>query len=69
MSVLIENKWKTNPPFVMATEYWENSPFSIVRHFGKIEICGHRYLICDKLGRDIFECSAIADREGRQKAI
>lgn len=55
MSVPIENKWKTNPPFVMAKEYWENSPFSIVRHYGQINICGHRYVICDKLGRDIFD--------------
>ena len=27
------------------------------------------YVICDKQGRDIFECSIIAEREGRDKAI
>lgn len=53
----------------MTEEYWANSPFSIARHTGCIEMNGVRYIIVDKLGRDIYECSAIADKEGRDKAI
>lgn len=53
----------------MPEEYWANSYFSVARHFGRIKVNGVEYVICDKLGRDIFECSAIAEREGRSKAI
>ena len=30
---------------------------------------GVRYVIVDKTGRDIFELSALAEKEGREKAI
>lgn len=61
--------WREDPPFVITEEYWANTQLSVVRYYGRIKICGHNYFICDKLGRDILECSAIADREGRDKAI
>ncbi len=56
-------------PLVMTEEYWRNSPFSIARFYGQVEINGAEYVIVDKTGRDIFELSEIAEKEGRQKAI
>lgn len=59
----------SNGPLVMAEEYWANSMFSVARYTGTIEVFGYVYIIVDTLGRDIFECSAIAHKEGREKAI
>jgi len=53
----------------MTEEVWANSQFSIARYYGGINIEGKKYIIVDKLGRDLFECSAIAEKEGRDKAI
>lgn len=58
-----------NSPLIMTEEYWADSMLSIVRHTGQIQFNGHVYTIVDKLGRDIFECSHIAHKEGREKAI
>lgn len=54
---------------VMAEKYWANSMFSIARYYGKISVDGHEYVIVDKRGHDIFECSAEAEKAGRAKAI
>ncbi len=54
---------------LMTEEYWRSSPFSIVRHYGRIKIDGKNYVIVNKEGKDVFECSLEADREGREKAI
>ena len=54
---------------VMTEEYWANSMFSIARYYGKISIDGHEYVIVDKRGHDIFECSIEAQKAGREKAI
>ena len=54
---------------VMAEEYWANSQFSIARYYGKIQIDGFDYVIVDKRGHDIFECSMEAEKAGREKAI
>lgn len=54
---------------LMTEEFWANSQLSIARYYGGIRYDGHEYIIVDKLGRDLFECSAIAKKEGRQKAI
>jgi hypothetical protein len=56
-------------PICMSEEYWANSQFSIVRYYGHIQISGHEYVIVNKEGKDIFECSIEADRAGRAKAI
>lgn len=56
-------------PLVMTEEYWANSQFSVVRYYGQMKFNGHVYMIVDKLGRDIFQCSIIAKKEGREKAI
>lgn len=56
-------------PLIMTEEFWMNSQLSIARYYGGIEYQGREYIICDKTGRDIFQLSAIAERQGRQKAI
>lgn len=54
---------------LMTEEYWANSQFSIARYTGAINLDGHRFVIVDKTGKDIFELSAIAEKGGREKAI
>ena len=58
-----------NAPLLMTEEFWANSQLSIARYYGEIIFCGRKYIIVDKHGRDIYELSALADREGREKAI
>lgn len=53
----------------MTEEYWVNSQLSIARYYGGMELDGRKYIIVDKLGRDLRECSKIAEKEGREKAI
>ena len=59
----------SNAPLLMTEEFWSNSQLSIARYYGEITFNGRKYIIVDKHGRDIYECSAIADKEGREKAI
>ena len=54
---------------VIPEPVWANSQFSIARYSGKIRINGHEFVIVDKRGHDIFECSMEAEKAGRQKAI
>ena len=58
---------------LMEEEYWRNSQFSIAKYYGVIEvkIGGEkiRYVIVNKEGKDIFECSLEAEKAGRDKAI
>lgn len=56
-------------PLIMTEEFWANSQFSIARYYGAIKLQGREYIICDKTGRDLFQLSAIAERQGKQKAI
>ena len=56
-------------PLIMTEEYWANSQLSVARYYGQLRFMGREYIICDKTGRDIFQLSAIAERQGRQKAI
>ena len=58
-----------NAPLLMTEEFWANSQLSIARYYGEITFDGRKYIIVDKHGRDIYECSDIADKEGREKAI
>lgn len=60
---------KAPKPLLMTEEYWRNSHLSIARHYGSISFNGFTYIIVDKMGRDLFECSHIANKEGRSKAI
>lgn len=54
---------------VMTEEYWANSMLSIARYYGKIAVDGFDYVVVDKRGHDIFECSREAEKAGREKAI
>lgn len=54
---------------VITEEYWRNSPLSVVRFIGTIKIESSTFIIVNKDGRDIFELSAKAEKEGREKAI
>ena len=56
-------------PILMTEEVWANSQLSIARFYGSCKMNGNTYIIVDKKGRDLFECSAIAEKEGRKKAI
>lgn len=53
----------------MTEEYWANSHLSIARYYGRIRFSGVEYVIVNKEGKDIYECSVEADREGREYAI
>lgn len=58
---------------LMEEEYWRNSQFSIAKYYGRINvnIGGEtiEYVIVNKEGKDIFECSLEAQKAGRDKAI
>jgi len=56
-------------PICMSEEFWANSQFSIARYYGRVKVGGHEYVIVNKEGKDIFECSIEAERKGREKAI
>lgn len=56
-------------PILMTEEYWATSQFSVARYYGRIRIGGYEYLIVNKDGKDIFQCSVEAEKAGRDKAI
>lgn len=60
---------KEDEPILMTEEFWSDSPLSIVRHYGHIKMRGNDYVIVNKEGKDIFECSKEADEQGRDFAI
>lgn len=60
---------KAPKPLLMEEDYWINTYYSIARHFGQITINKEIYIVVDKLGRDLWECTEAAEREGREKAI
>lgn len=53
----------------MTEEYWANSQLSIARYTGSMKWNGVAYVICNKEGKDISQCSVEAKKEGREKAI
>lgn len=53
----------------MTEEYWATSQFSIARYYGGIKVDGIEYIIVNKEGKDVFECSLEAEKAGREKAI
>lgn len=56
-------------PILMTEDYWANSQFSVVRYTGSMKWNGVTYIICNKEGKDIFQCSIEAEKAGREKAI
>lgn len=59
----------TFAPICMAERYWINSQFSIARFYGGCKIGGHEYLIVNKDGKDLWQCTAEANRRGNTLAI
>lgn len=53
----------------MTEEYWASSPLSFARHYGQVRIDGYEFIIVNKEGKDIFQCSIEAEKAGRDKAI
>lgn len=60
---------KEKLPLVMTEHFWANSQLSIARYTGRVKMDGAEYVICNKDGKDIFQCSFEADMAGREKAI
>ena len=58
-----------NTPIIMTEEYWASTHLSVVRYTGSIKMRGIEYIIVNKEGKDIYECSHEAQRAGREKAI
>lgn len=56
-------------PIIYTEESWANSQLSIARYYGQININGTLYIIVNKDGKDISECSHEAQKEGRAMAI
>jgi len=54
---------------IMTEEYWVTSQFSIARYYGGIKVGDVDYVIVNKEGKDIYECSIEAEKAGREKAI
>lgn len=54
---------------IMTEEYWATSQFSIARYYGGIKVGGVDYVIVNKEGKDIYECSIEAEKAGRENAI
>ena len=50
-------------------EHWASTCLSIVRHTGSIRINGDEFVIVNKEGKDIYQCSIEAEKAGRDKAI
>jgi len=64
-----QKKIDIHHPLIMTEEYWANSQFSIARYYGGINFNGYRYVIVNKEGKDVWECSDEAEKAGREKAI
>lgn len=56
-------------PLAMSESFWANSQLSIARYTGRIKLDGFEYVIVNKDGKDIFQCSIEAEKAGREKAI
>lgn len=60
---------KRKNPILFTKEQWRNSPLSIARFYGGVTINSAEYIILNKDGKDIFECSREAKLLGRDDAI
>lgn len=59
----------TTETIIYPEEYWANSHLSIARYYGGCTINGKDYIIVNKEGKDLWECSEEAEKAGRDKAI
>ena len=53
----------------MAEEFWRNSQLSVARFYGSVRMNGKVWVIVNSRGMDLFECTAEAEKLGRDKAI
>ena len=60
---------KEQYPLAMMEEFWAKTYLSIVRYTGRTKLGEYEYVICNKDGKDIFQCSIEAAKAGREKAI
>lgn len=65
----MKRKIQDNSPLVITQEVWMNGYLSIARHYGRVSVYGHEYWIVDKCGRDVCECTHLANKYGCDKAI
>ena len=56
-------------PIVLTEAQWANSQLSVARYYGGCKFNGVQYVILNKEGKDIFECTHEANLAGRDKAI
>lgn len=56
-------------PICIAEEFWANSQLSVARYYGGCRCFGHEYIIVNSRGMDLWECTAEANKLGREKAI
>ena len=56
-------------PILFTEEQWRNSQLSIARFYGGVTINSAEYVILNKDGKDIFECSKEAELLGQNEAI
>lgn len=56
-------------PVCMAEEFWANSQLSVARYYGHCRCFGREYIIVNSRGMDLWECTAEANKLGREKAI
>lgn len=56
-------------PICMAEEFWRNSQLSVARFYGSVRMNGKVWVIVNSRGMDLFECTAEAEKLGRDKAI
>ena len=54
---------------LLPEEVWRNSQLSIARHYGGVTVNGEKYIIVNKEGKDLFECTHEANMLGRSVAI
>lgn len=54
---------------MMTQEYWRETQLSAAARWGGATLNGIHYIIVNKEGKDLFELSIEADREGREYAI
>jgi len=53
----------------MTEEFWVNSHLSVARYYGSVKVDGIEYVVVNKDGKNLLECSIEAERAGREKAI
>lgn len=56
-------------PVCMTEQYWRGTQLSVAALSGHVRVFGHEYVIVNKEGKDIFQCSIEAEKAGRDKAI